>query len=74
MKHAPLAEAYGIGAALALLFLVLFDNAWAMLIVSLIGLLTGLWVARGGEVKRVVWVATAAFGVALAFALFALLR
>ncbi len=74
MKNVSTSEAYGIGAALALLFLVLFDNAWAMLVVSAVGLLAGLWVARQGEVKRVVWVAAAAFGVALAFALFALLR
>ncbi len=74
MKNLSLSEAYGIGAALALLFLVLFDNTWAMLIVSLIGLLAGLWTARQGDVKRVVWVATAAFGVTLMFAVFALLR
>lgn len=74
MTQISRSEAYGIGAALALLFLVLFDNTWAMLIISAIGLLAGLWVARQGEVKRVVWVATVAFGVALAFALFTLLR
>ena len=74
MKNSSTSEAYGVGAALALLFLVLLDNAWAMLVVSVVGLLAGLWLARQGEVKRLVWVATAAFGVALVFALFALLR
>lgn len=74
MKDVSRSNIYGIGAALALLFLILFDNAWAMLAVSVIGLLAGLWVARQGEVKRIVWVATAAFGVALVFALFILLR
>lgn len=74
MRDLSRSDVYGIGAALALLFLILFDNAWAMLAVSAIGLLAGLWVARQGEVKRVVWAATAAFGVALAFALFVLLR
>lgn len=74
MKDVSRSDIYGVGAALALLFLILFDNVWAMLAVSVIGLLAGLWVARQGEVKRVVWVATAAFGVALVFALFILLR
>lgn len=74
MKNISRSDAYGIGAALALLFLVLFNNAWAMLIVSLVGLFAGFWVARQGDVKRVAWVATVAFGVTLAFALFAVLR
>lgn len=74
MKDLSRSEVYGIAAALALLFLILFDNAWVMLAVSAAGLLAGLWMARQGEVKRLVWVATAAFAVALAFAVFALLR
>lgn len=74
MRNLSNSELYGIGAALALLFLILFDKAWAMLVVSAIGLLTGFWVARQGEVKRTVWVATAAFAVALIAAVFVLLR
>lgn len=74
MKALSRSELYGVGAALALLLLVWLDNAWAMLIVSAVGLLTGFWVASRGDVKRVAWVATIAFAVALAFALFTLLR
>jgi len=74
MKDLSRSEIYGVAAALALLFLVLLDNAWVMLVASAAGLLAGLWLARQGEVKRLVWVATAAFAVALAFAVFMLLR
>lgn len=74
MKDFSRSGLYGVASALALLFLILFDNAWVMLVISAVGLLVGFWLARQGEVKRVVWVATGAFAVALVFAVFMLLR
>lgn len=74
MNRFSRSEVYGLGAVLALLLMVLLDNAWIMLVVSAVGFGVGLWVVRGGEVKRTVWLAVVAFAVSLALALFALLR
>ena len=57
-----------------MLFLVLFDNAVLMLVVSVLGLIGGVWVARGGEMRRAAIVALAAFAVAAVLAIFTLLR
>lgn len=67
-------ERYAIAAALLLLALVLTDNARVMLIVSIIGLAAGFWVARQGELRRMAMVAIAAFAVTLVIAAFTLLR
>ncbi len=45
-----------------------------MLIVSIIGLAAGFWVARQGELRRMAMVAIAAFAMALVIAAFTLLR
>lgn len=74
MQSLTLSDKYALAAALALLLLVLFDNAVLMLAVSAIGLFAGIWVARRGEIRRVAWVAMVAFAVALAFAVVSLLR
>lgn len=74
MPALSLSERYAILAALALLFLVLLDNAVVMAAVSTVGLTAGLLVMRRGNVRRVGIVATVAFAVALAFALVVLFR
>ncbi len=74
MRNLSRSDLFGLAAALALLLLIWLNNAWVMLGVSAVGLVAGLWLARQGEVKRVAWVATVAFAVALAFAVFMLLR
>jgi hypothetical protein len=74
VRNVSSSEAYAVVAALALLFLVLLDNAWVMVAVSVVGLAGGLWVARGGTLKRAAMVAVAGFAVALVFGAFALLR
>ncbi|MCX7706408.1 MAG: hypothetical protein N2204_00170 [Anaerolineae bacterium] len=74
MPALSLSERYAILAALALLFLVLLDNAVVMAAVSVVGLTVGLWVLRRGDIRRVAVVATVAFALALVFALVALLR
>lgn len=74
MQSLTLSDKYAIAASIALLILVLFDNAILMLVVSAGGLLAGILVLRQGAVRRVTWVAAAAFAIALAFALITLLR
>jgi hypothetical protein len=69
-----ISDKYAIAAAVALLFLVLFDNAVVMLIVSAVGLFAGVLVIRQPETRRVAWVATAAFAISLAFAVATLIR
>ncbi len=74
MQSLTPSDKYAVAASIALLILVLFDNAILMLVVSVLGLLAGIWVVRQGEMRRVAWVAAAAFAIALAFALVTLLR
>ncbi len=74
MPALSLSERYAILAALVLLFLVLVDSAVLMAVVSVAGLMGGLWVLRKGDFRRVAAVATIAFALALVFALVALLR
>jgi hypothetical protein len=74
MAHLTLSDKYGIAAALGLLLLVLFDSAILMLVVSVVGILAGLWVLRGGETRRVAYVALLAFAVAAMFGVYGLIR
>jgi hypothetical protein len=74
MPSLTLSDKYAIGAAIALLIMVLVDNAILMLVLAVIGLVGGVWVVRQPETRRVVWVAAAAFVLALVFAVYALLR
>lgn len=74
MPNTSLSDKYAIAAAIGLLLMVLFENAVLMLVVSLAGLIAGLWIARAGSVRRVVIVAMVAFAVAAAFAVIMLLR
>ena len=74
MSALSLPERYAILAALALLLLVLVDNAILMAVVSAAGLVGGLWVLRRGDLRRVAVVATVAFAVTLVFALVSLVR
>lgn len=74
MPKTSWSEKYAIAAALLLLILVLADNARVMLIISIIGLAAGFWVARQGELRRMALVAIAAFAVTLVIAVFTLLR
>ncbi len=74
MRNLTSSDKYAIAAAIGMLLLVLFDNAVLMLVVAILGLIGGLWVARGGEMRRVAIIAMAAFAVAAVLAIFALLR
>jgi hypothetical protein len=69
-----LADKYGVFTALALLALILADNAIAMIVVSIVGLAIGGFVAWRGDTKRVAWVSVAAFAITLVFGIFSLLR
>ncbi len=74
LRNMSSSDKYAIAAAIGMLFLVLFDNAVLMLVVSVLGLIGGVWVARGGEMRRAAIVALAAFAVAAVLAIFTLLR
>jgi|GEM_PF-1999014 len=74
MPNFSLSDKYAIGAALVLLVLVLLNDPLVMLIVSVLGLVSGLLVARRDQMNRAAWVALIAFVVSLAFGLFLLLR
>jgi hypothetical protein len=75
--HLPplsLSDKYGLFTAVALVILILLDNTIAMIVVAVIGLAVGGFVAWKGEPKRVAWISVAAFAVTLAFGVFSLLR
>ncbi len=74
MSKLSLSEKYAIGAALALLVIVIVDNPWLTLVISVLGLVAGLLVARQGPMRRVAIVALVAFAVSLVLGLFTLLR
>jgi hypothetical protein len=74
MPNLSLSDKYAIGATLALLVLVIVNNPLVMLIVSVLGLVAGLLVARQGSMRRAAVVALVAFAVSLVFGLVALLR
>ena len=74
MSKLSLSDKYALGAALALLVLVVLNNPLVMLIVSVFGLVAGFLVARQGSMRRAAMVALAAFAVSLVFGLVALLR
>ena len=74
MPNLSLSDKYAIGATLALLMLVIVNNPLIMLIVSVLGLVAGLLVARQGSMRRAAVVALVAFAVSLVFGLVALLR
>lgn len=72
MGNLTLSEKYGIGAAIALGIVVVLNNPVVMLVVSIAGVLAGLWVLRRGEARRVGYVAFAGFAIAAVFAVVAL--
>lgn len=74
MSKLVLSEKYGVAAAIALLFLTMLNSAVLMLVVSLVGLIAGIWVIRQGEARRVAFVALAGFVVAALFAVVGLVR
>jgi hypothetical protein len=74
MSNMGLSEKYGLAAALALLLVVLVDNAVVMLIVSVTGLAAGALVVRSGDARRVALVAAIAFAIVFGFAIYNLLR
>jgi uncharacterized membrane protein YozB (DUF420 family) len=65
-------EKYGIAAAVALIAMVLVNNAILMLVLSLAGIGAGIWVIRKGEVRRVAFVGFVAFIMAAVFAVIGL--
>lgn len=74
MGNLSLSDKYGIAAALGLIVMVATNNPIVMLAISLLGIVAGYWVVRRGEVRRVAFVALAAFVVTAMFAVFGLLR
>ena len=69
MKNWSMPQTYAVASALVLFLLVLVNDALAMLVVSIIGLVAGIFVARSGEMWRPAMVAMAGFGAMLAFSL-----
>jgi uncharacterized membrane protein YozB (DUF420 family) len=67
-------DKYGIAATIALILMVVIDNAVVMLVLSLAGLVAGFWIVRRGEVRRVAFIAFAAFAIAAVFAVIGLVR
>ena len=67
-------DRYAVAAAIALLFLLLFDNAIAMLIIGSLGLLAGLVIVWRSSLRRSGILAAVAFAVVVAFAVFTLVH
>jgi putative Ca2+/H+ antiporter (TMEM165/GDT1 family) len=74
MANLTLSDKYGIAAVLGMLVIVVVNSTLAMLIISVIGIIGGLWVMRKGEVRRVVYVSLAAFAIAAALAVYGLVQ
>jgi len=74
MRNLSASDKYGIAASLGLLLMVMFNSALLMLIVSILGLIAGLWVLRQGDARRVAFIAFAAFAIAAVFAIVGLVR
>ena len=74
MSNMSTSEKYGVAAALGLLLVVLFDNAILMLVVSVVGLVTGALVVRAGDARRVAFLAAMAFAIVFGFGIYRLLR
>lgn len=74
MQNLIFSQIYAIGAVVLLAVAVLVNQPQVTLIVSAVGLLVGLLVLRGGDVRRVALVAMVGFAAAAAMAVFALLR
>jgi hypothetical protein len=74
MGNLTLSDKYGIAASIGLMLMVIINNPVVMLVISVIGIIAGFLVLRRGEVRRVSFVAFAAFVIAGAFAVFSLVR
>ena len=74
MSRLVLSEKYGVAAVVALLFMTMLNSAVLMLVVSVAGLIAGIWVIRQGEARRVAFVALAGFVLAAVFAVAGLVR
>jgi hypothetical protein len=74
MAHVTLSDKYGIATVLGLLIIVVLNSAVVMLVISVIGLLGGLWVLRQGAMRRVAYLSFAAFALTAAFAVYGLVR
>lgn len=74
MQKITLSEKYGIAAALGLLVMVMFNNAFLMLVLSIAGLVAGLLIIRKGDVRRVAFFALMAFAISAVFAVIGLVR
>ncbi len=68
MGNLTLSDKYSIGAAIALMLVALVNNTVVMLVVSVLGILAGLWVLRQGEGRRAGYVALGGFAIAVVFA------
>ena len=67
-------EWYGVAAAVGILLMAMVNSAIVMLVVSLAGLIAGLWLFRRGEARRVAFVAFAGFAIAAVFAVIGLIQ
>ena len=74
MQKITPSEKYGIAAALGLLVMVMFNNAFLMLVLSVVGLVAGFLIIRKGDVRRVAFVAMMAFAISAVFAVIGLVR
>ena len=70
----PLSQIYAIGAVVLLAVVVIVNQPRLTIIASAVGLVTGAFVLRRGNVQRVAMVAMAGFAAALVMGVFGLLR
>jgi hypothetical protein len=67
-------QLYAIGAVLLLTVAILVNQPLVTIVFSAVGLSAGAWVARRGMMRRAAMVAVVGFVVAIAFAVFELLK
>jgi uncharacterized membrane protein YozB (DUF420 family) len=74
MRSQSFSHNYPVGAIVLLAVAVLVNQPVVTIVISVIGLVAGVWVLRQGNVQRVTAVAMVGFVAALGMAVFSLLR
>ncbi len=74
MGNLSVSDKYSIAAVIALMIMVIVNNAVLMLALAVLGIIAGFWVFRQGEVRRAGFVAFAGFAIAAVFAVMTLVR
>jgi uncharacterized membrane protein YccC len=69
-----ISQLYAIGAVLLLIVAILLNQPLVTIVLSAVGLIAGVWVARRGMLRRAAMVAVVGLVVAIALAVFELLR